>query len=340
MHMGDYPPKSPRTTNFYYHILGISKTASLADICKAYKCLARKWHPDRNSSNRDEAQAKFTSINEAYRVLSMKKREEACNTTSLTSDVEDDKTPKNTERGTTAKVSSNNQDGGEEEEFVISSPRLLSRTTSRIVPPEVSQKMSKSGSRRGRTPTPTPTPMDFYAHMQRSTSTSCGGANAPSSSSYSSAPSTPTMADPAFLSKIASKRNNVPPIIFSQSIARRKPPPVEKKLECTLEELCHGRVKVVKITREVISNTGLIVEEEEYVTIVVKPGWKKGTKITFEGKGDEKPGMLPADITFVIEEKRHPIFKREGDDLVLGVEIPLVQALTGCTITVPLLGGE
>ncbi|CAH9082138.1 unnamed protein product [Cuscuta europaea] len=260
----------------------------------------------------------------------MKKREEACNTTTSTSDVEDDKTPKNTEHG---KVSSNNQDGGEEEEFVISSPRLLSRTTSRIVPSEVSRKMSKSGSRRGRTPTP----MDFYAHMQRSTSTSCGGANTPSSSS---APSTPTMADPAFLSKITSKRNNTPPIIFSQSIARRKPPPVEKKLECTLEELCHGRVKVVKITREVISNTGLIVEEEEYVTIVVKPGWKKGTKITFEGKGDEKPGMLPADITFVIEEKRHPIFKREGDDLVLGVEIPLVQALTGCTITVPLLGGE
>lgn len=74
--------------------------------------------------------------------------------------------------------------------------------------------------------------------------------------------------------------------------------------------------------------------------IKIKAGWKKGTKITFEGKGDEKPGNLPADIIFVIDEKRHHLFKRVGDDLEIGVEIPLVQALTGCSLTVPLLGEE
>lgn len=84
----------------------------------------------------------------------------------------------------------------------------------------------------------------------------------------------------------------------------------------------------------------MIVQEEEILKIKINPGWKKGTKITFEGKGDEKPGMHPADIIFIIDERRHPIFKREGDDLELGVEIPLVQALTGCTISVPLLGGD
>lgn len=83
-----------------------------------------------------------------------------------------------------------------------------------------------------------------------------------------------------------------------------------------------------------------IVQVEETLKIRVKPGWKKGTKITFEDKGDEKPGSLPADIIFFVDEKRHPIFKREGDDLQLGVEVPLIEALTGCTITVPLLGGE
>lgn len=72
----------------------------------------------------------------------------------------------------------------------------------------------------------------------------------------------------------------------------------------------------------------------------MKPGWKKGTKISFEGKGDQRPGYLPADIIFSIEEKRHPLFKRRGDDLEIAVEIPLVQALTGCTLSVPLLGGE
>lgn len=74
--------------------------------------------------------------------------------------------------------------------------------------------------------------------------------------------------------------------------------------------------------------------------IEVKPGWRKGTKITFEGKGDEKPGYLPADIVFLIDEKKHPLFRRDGNDLEICVEIPLVDALTGCSIPIPLLGGE
>lgn len=76
------------------------------------------------------------------------------------------------------------------------------------------------------------------------------------------------------------------------------------------------------------------------LTIDVKPGWKKGTKVTFEGMGNETPGNCAADITFVVDEKKHPVFKRNGDDLEVGVELPLVDALTGCTLTIPLLGGE
>lgn len=46
--------------------------------------------------------------------------------------------------------------------------------------------------------------------------------------------------------------------MFSQSTARKKPPPVEKKLEFTLEELCHGCVKKIKISRDVINNAGFV----------------------------------------------------------------------------------
>lgn len=48
------------------------------------------------------------------------------------------------------------------------------------------------------------------------------------------------------------------PIIYSQSTVRRKPPPIERKLECTLEELCHGSVKKIKITRDVINEIGFV----------------------------------------------------------------------------------
>lgn len=53
----------------YYSILGVSKTASADDIKKAYRKLARKYHPDINP-NDEEAKKKFQQINEANEVLS------------------------------------------------------------------------------------------------------------------------------------------------------------------------------------------------------------------------------------------------------------------------------
>ena len=43
-----------------------------------------------------------------------------------------------------------------------------------------------------------------------------------------------------------------------------------------------------------------IIEEKEKLTIKVKPGWRKGTKITFDGMGNETPGTYPSDIIFVV----------------------------------------
>jgi DnaJ family protein B protein 4 len=53
----------------YYAILGVSKDATEDDIKKAYKKLALKWHPDRNLNNKEQAEAKFKEIAEAYEVL-------------------------------------------------------------------------------------------------------------------------------------------------------------------------------------------------------------------------------------------------------------------------------
>ncbi|XP_073282121.1 dnaJ protein P58IPK homolog isoform X1 [Primulina huaijiensis] len=53
----------------WYKILGISKTASMSEIKKAYKKLALQWHPDKNVDNREEAEAKFREIAAAYEIL-------------------------------------------------------------------------------------------------------------------------------------------------------------------------------------------------------------------------------------------------------------------------------
>ena len=53
----------------YYEVLGVSKTASDADIKRAYRRMAMKYHPDKNPDDK-EAEAKFKECAEAYEVLS------------------------------------------------------------------------------------------------------------------------------------------------------------------------------------------------------------------------------------------------------------------------------
>ena len=53
----------------YYEVLGVSKTATDDELKKAYRKLAKKYHPDTNPDDKD-AEAKFKEVQEAYAVLS------------------------------------------------------------------------------------------------------------------------------------------------------------------------------------------------------------------------------------------------------------------------------
>ncbi|KAA8515216.1 hypothetical protein F0562_018395 [Nyssa sinensis] len=124
------------------------------------------------------------------------------------------------------------------------------------------------------------------------------------------------------------------------SSAPRKAPPIENKLPCSLEELYSGTTKKMKISREIADASGKTMPVEEILTIDIKPGWKKGTKITFPEKGNEQPNVIPADLIFIIDEKPHSVFTREGNDLVVTQKISLAEALTGYTVHITTLDGR
>ncbi|KAL0357518.1 UNVERIFIED_CONTAM: DnaJsubfamily B member 4 [Sesamum calycinum] len=69
------------------------------------------------------------------------------------------------------------------------------------------------------------------------------------------------------------------------------------------------------------------------------PGWKKGTKVTFPEKGNE-PGIVPADLIFVVDEKTHPVYRRDGNDLIAKQEVTLLESLTGKTLELSALDGR
>lgn len=59
----------------YYAVLGVSRTADAASIKKAYRKLAKKYHPDSNVGNA-QAEERFKELNEAYDILSDEKKTE------------------------------------------------------------------------------------------------------------------------------------------------------------------------------------------------------------------------------------------------------------------------
>nr|QEG03126.1 putative DnaJ subfamily B member 4 isoform X1 [Cymbidium ensifolium] len=120
----------------------------------------------------------------------------------------------------------------------------------------------------------------------------------------------------------------------------KKASAVESKLDCSLEELYMGSKRKMKVSRNVIKDNGETALESEILTIDVKPGWKKGTKVTFLAKGHEQAGLLPADLVFIIDEKPHETYQRDGNDLIVHRKVSLLESLTGVTVKLVSLDGR
>ncbi|XP_064842879.1 dnaJ homolog subfamily B member 1-like isoform X2 [Oncorhynchus masou masou] len=122
---------------------------------------------------------------------------------------------------------------------------------------------------------------------------------------------------------------------------KKKDSPVVHELKVSLEEVFSGCTKKMKISRKRLNPDGCSMRSEDKIlTVDIKRGWKEGTKITFPREGDETPTNIPADVVFVVKDKPHPVFRRDGSDIIYPARVSLRDALCGCTVSAPTLDGR
>jgi len=299
----------------YYKVLGIQKGANEDQIKKAYRKMALKYHPDKNKSA--GAEEKFKEIAEAYEVLSDKKKR----------DIYD----QYGEEGLSGGLGSGGSSTG---------TNNFNYTFHGDPKATFAQFFGTSN------------PFENFFNMPGMAGNSHQGffnENLDGSGMDSDDPFSGLGGGGLGSGLGASFGQGRTPFrsqsfnVGSNSGSRKdkqQDPPVEHDLYVSLDDICKGVTKRMKISRRVVGADGAAKKEEKVLTINVKPGWKSGTKITFQREGDQAPNKIPADIIFIIRDKPHQHFKREGSDLKHQCKITLREALCGVLVDIPTLTAE
>ncbi|XP_026492674.1 dnaJ protein homolog 1 [Vanessa tameamea] len=286
----------------YYKILGLSKGATDDEIKKAYRKLALKYHPDKNKA--PGAEERFKEVAEAYEVLSDKKKREIYDA--------------HGEEGLKGGMGGQNGPGGGQSFSYTfhGDPRAtFAQFFGSASPFQAFFDLNGTGGTTMFFDRDMDVDMDPFANMGLGQARPGGPGGAFRSHSFN----------------------------FHGSPNRKEKtqdPPIEHDLYVSLEDISRGCVKKMKISRRVIQPDGTSKKEDKVLTIHVKPGWKAGTKITFQKEGDQGRNKIPADIVFYIRDKPNPLFKREGSDIRYTAKVSLKQALCGTIIEVPTMSGE
>jgi DnaJ family protein A protein 2 len=83
-----------------------------------------------------------------------------------------------------------------------------------------------------------------------------------------------------------------------------------------------------------------VIKERKILEVHIDKGVPNRHKIVFSSEADEKPGEIPGDVVFVVEQSDHGIFTRNGIHLRMTKTITLVEALTGFEFALTHLDGR
>lgn len=288
----------------YYEILGVSKSASVAEIKKAYRKIALKYHPDKNPDNK-EAEEKFKEAAEAYEVLS-----------------DENKRSRYDQFGHAGVGGSAGHGGGfggggmsMEDIFAnfgdifgsafggggfggFSGGRTRTQRGSDL---RIRVRLNLQEMMEGVTKSVKVTRTKLHKDATFKTCPTCKG---------------------------------------SGQQVRVMNTPLGQMQTSTICVTCRGAGKIADKIPSGANNQGLI-KQDEVVEIKIPAGAREGIQLQVRGKGNEAPfGGLAGDLLVVIEEEAHTELHRDGNNLHYDLYIGLPDAVLGTEKEIPTATGK
>ncbi|MBA4311641.1 MAG: molecular chaperone DnaJ [Chlorobiaceae bacterium] len=300
----------------YYEILELSRSASQDEIKKAYRKAAMKWHPDRNPGNK-EAEEKFKESAEAYEVLSDDTKRRRY----------DQFGHEGMRAGSDFHTYTNFNDvfqhfsdifgggiGGSIFEDVFTGGRSSSRGRTQVGTPgsdlKIRLKLSLEEIASG---------VEKKLKVKRWKGCDiCNGSGA----------------------KLGSSKINCPVCNGNGEVRQVSRSVFGQFISVTTCTNCGGEGRIIKERCTGCHGEGRL-QGETTIKVNVPAGVSEGNYIPLQGQGNAgQRGGEPGDLIVVIEEDSHPIFTRNGDDILLDLLVSYPQAVMGVDIEIPIISGK
>ena len=296
-------------TKNYYKTLGVDKSATKEEIKKAYKKLAKKYHPDLNNDDPKVAEEKFKEINEAVSVLGDDSKRQQYN--QFGSDYSKQAGARSSYGGFNfsdfASHFSQSTDFGDIFEEFFGGRRRSKRKTYRgndlLYQVEITLKDAAFGTKK------------TIHYTKKEKCDACNGEG-------------------------GKDVKTCPECHGTGNITQVRRTPFGMFQSTTVCPNCHGAGKIIDKICSVCSGEG-IVNKKKTLEVDIPAGISDGSRLRLQGEGDAAPqNGIAGDLYLEIFVKEHEYFKRKGYDVILEMPITYSQAVLGDKIEVPTLHGK
>ncbi len=292
----------------YYKVLGVGKNASDEEIKKAYRKLARKYHPDRNQGDK-QAEERFKEISQAHDVLSDAEKRKAY------------------DRGTGPFGGFTAPGGGgfDPGSFTGGFGDIFSNIFG-----------GGGGAARGRAGDPRTRAAqrgrDLETEVTLTFDQAVNGAQVPLAVPVSAACPTcaGTGAKPGTTPKVC-------PVCGGRGVENESQGIFSISVPCSR---CHGAGTIIEDPCPTCGGSGAQ-RTVKRLRVNIPAGVREGSRIRLAGKGEAGlRGSEPGDLYVVTRVQESPVFRRSGDNLEVEVPLTIPEAMRGAVVEVPTLRGS